>query len=99
MGFFILFLILHNVFVEEDEKMKKDRESKKFSLPDDWDIPVTTQRYSYRDPTMLNTAAAKPLAPVKPTNNLEPDGKIFGNIHIKRIRAQFHKKYYFLFVH
>lgn len=52
--------------------MKKAR---KYSLPDDWDIPITTQRWSYRDPAIVNTTAAKPAPISRPTDNLRPDGK------------------------
>lgn len=52
------------------------RNRNKVTLPEDWDIPLTTQRRSYRDPTVLNKSALARSAYVKYENNLDPDGKL-----------------------
>lgn len=47
------------------------------TLPDDWDIPLTTQKKSYRNPTMLDKNALKRVPPIKARGTLGPDGIIY----------------------
>lgn len=46
-----------------------------YRLPDNWDIPLTTQKYSYRNPLVINSRAMERTSPVKIPNSLDPDGK------------------------
>lgn len=43
-------------------------------LPDDWDVPLTTQRSSYKNPVLLNKKALHIVSPIKSPNNLDPCG-------------------------
>ncbi|KAJ8942791.1 hypothetical protein NQ318_013006 [Aromia moschata] len=61
--------------VEEDMRRKiLEAENRKVQLPDDWVIPLTTQKYDFRDPLVLSSHAYDPTPQIRPPNNLDPNG-------------------------
>lgn len=69
-----------------------EAEKETYSLPEGWDIPLTTQKYEFRPPLVLNKYAMdKPLV-IIPPNNLGQNG-IKNTTHITVIKLkQFQKK-------
>lgn len=64
-------------YISEANIRKKfpEKEQTNFSLPDGWIIPVTTQKYDFREPTLLSKEALKPPLVLKPMENLGQNGK------------------------
>ncbi|KAB0800108.1 hypothetical protein PPYR_08019 [Photinus pyralis] len=63
--------------LEKDNAYKEElRKKNMFRLPDDWDIPLTSQRYAHRDPVVINPQAMEPPKRIKVANNLEPQPHI-----------------------
>lgn len=73
-------IVLHTIFSVKD-LTAADELKRGTTLPDDYDIPFTTHRASYRDPTLLNKRALNVASPIKHPNNLDPSGRYF-NISI-----------------
>ncbi|KAJ8976548.1 hypothetical protein NQ317_011812 [Molorchus minor] len=62
--------------VEGDMVRKlKAIEDRKTRLPEDWVIPITTQRYDYRKPSGISSLAYERSPQERPPNNLDPNGK------------------------
>lgn len=53
-----------------------DTERKMMVLPDGWVIPVTTQKYDFRNPTVLWKDALKRVSAQKPIENLGKNGNV-----------------------
>ncbi|KAF2884115.1 hypothetical protein ILUMI_22083 [Ignelater luminosus] len=58
------------------EYKEAERKRNMYRLPDDWDIPLTTQKYSYRNPLVINSRAMERTPPIAIPNNLDPDDNI-----------------------
>lgn len=65
------------MYLKEDGfESKKSRDRQRVSLPHDWgEVPVTTQRASYRVPGRLATWDLKPRAVHPPASVLQPNCK------------------------
>ncbi|KAK5643975.1 hypothetical protein RI129_007820 [Pyrocoelia pectoralis] len=63
--------------LEKDNEYKEEmRKKNMFRLPDDWDIPLTSQKYAHRDPTVINPKAMEPPIKTRTPNNLDPQPHI-----------------------
>lgn len=63
--------------LEADEAYKLEQIRKnQFTLPEDWYVPLTTQKYSYRNPTLVNPRALQREEQKRPVNNLDPEQHI-----------------------
>lgn len=63
-----------------------ETEKESYSLPESWDIPLTTQKYEFRPPLVLNKYAMnKPLV-IIPPNNLGQNGIVskYTNITVNK---------------
>lgn len=53
---------------------------KKYELPEGWQIPLTTQTYDFRCPSLLSENAFAKTAPIILPNNLGQNGKYWINL-------------------
>ncbi|KAF7287219.1 uncharacterized protein LOC143191880 [Rhynchophorus ferrugineus] len=70
--------------IEADIRRKLLETSKEhYSLPEGWQIPLTTQKYDYRPPQLLSEHAMDPPYVIKRPNNLGQNEKINAILNVK----------------
>ncbi|KAK4887856.1 hypothetical protein RN001_004127 [Aquatica leii] len=63
--------------LEKDNAYKEEiRQKNLFRLPDDWDIPLSSHRYSHRNPVTINPNAMERTKIPRVPNNLDPQPHI-----------------------
>lgn len=63
--------------LEADRQYKLEQIRKnQFTLPEGWEVPLTTQKYYYRNPTLVNPRALQRQNQIRPVNNLDPEQHI-----------------------
>lgn len=78
--------------VEADIRKKLlETEQKKLKLPEGWVIPVTTQKYDFRDPSKLSKSATKPAAMLKPLENLGQNEKANKILNVKTGESEYNE--------
>lgn len=78
--------------VEADIRKKLlETENKKLNLPEGWIIPVTTQKYDFRDPSLLSKSATKPPSMLKPLENLGQNEKVNKILNVKTGESEYNE--------
>ncbi|XP_030761299.1 uncharacterized protein LOC115886341 [Sitophilus oryzae] len=78
--------------IESDIRRKLlDTNKKDYTLPEGWEIPLTTQKYDFRNPILLNENAMEPTHMIKKSDNLGQNEKINEILQVKTADSEYNQ--------